>query len=209
MPNAWLLVERRGDQVSLAISADDITYTNVTKIALPGLSQMTYAGAFLGGGSGTTVGKAVLGDCEVTSISSAGLTGEYFGGIALSGQRLTRVDPTVDFNWAALSPDPTLPADNFSARWTGRVKTSAAGTYTFAVQSDDGVRLWLNGQLLVNNWTDHATTENSVSLALGAGVWVDLRMEYYERAGGAVARLLWTPPGQAKQVIPAAQMQTP
>ncbi|RFC43856.1 MAG: PA14 domain-containing protein [Verrucomicrobia bacterium] len=209
LPNAWLLVERRGDQISLAISADDITYTNVTKIALPGLSQMTYAGAFLGGGSGTVVGKAVLGDCEVTPISSAGLTGEYFGGIALSGQRLTRVDPTVDFNWGALSPDPSLPADNFSARWTGRVKTSPAGTYTFAVQSDDGVRLWLNGQLVVNNWTDHATTETSVSLVLGAGVWVDLRMEYYERAGGAVARLLWTPPGQAKQVIPAAQMQTP
>jgi hypothetical protein len=209
VPNAWLLVERRGDRVALAISSDDITYTNVGTMELPGLAQLAYAGAFLGGGSGTVSGKAVVGDCEVASITSSGLTGEYFNGVALSGQRMTRLDPTVDFNWGTLSPDPRLPADNFSARWSGRVKTGAAGSYTFYVQSDDGVRLWLNGQLVVNNWTDHATTENSVTLSLGAAELVNVRLEYYERSGGATVRLLWTAPGQAKQVIPVGQLQTP
>lgn len=209
VPNAWLLVERRGDRVALATSPDDITYTNVGTIELPGLAQMVYAGAFLGGSSATTSGKAVLGDCEVVSISSPGFTGEYFGGVALSGQRLTRVDPTVDFNWGTGSPDPRVTSDNFSVRWTGRVKTRVAGSYTFSVQSDDGVRLWLNGQLVINNWTDHGTTENSVTVSLGAAASVDVRMEYYERTGGAVARLLWTTPGQAKQVIPVEQVQTP
>ena len=209
VPNAWLLVERRGDRVVLAVSADDITYVNVGSIELPGLSQMVYAGAFLGGATATAPGKVVLGDCEVTAITSPGLTGEYFGTTTLSGQRLTRVDPTVGFDWGILSPDPRVLADNFSVRWTGRVKTGVAGSYTFAVQADDGVRLWLNGQLLINNWTDHALTENAVTLSLGAAAWVDVRMEYYEHSGGAAARLLWTPPGQVKQVIPVGQLQTP
>ena len=99
--------------------------------------------------------------------------------------------------------------DQFSVRWTGRVKAEAAGLYGFHVQSDDGARLWLNGQLLVNNWSDHPLTENTGTLSLPAGAWVNLRLEYYERAGSAALRLLWTPPGQAKQVIPAAALSTP
>ena len=89
------------------------------------------------------------------------------------------------------------------------MKTGAAGSYTFYVQSDDGVRLWLNGGLVINNWTDHATTENSVTLSLGAAELVNVRLEYYERSGGATVRLLWTAPGQPKQVIPVGQLQTP
>jgi hypothetical protein len=209
VPNAWLLVERRGDRIALATSPDDITYTNVGTIELPGLAQMVYAGAFSGGTSATTPGVAVIGDLEVAPISSPGLTGEYFGGLALSGQKLTRIDPTLDFSWGTGSPDPRVTIDNFSVRWTGRLTTRVAGSYTFFVQSDDGVRLWLNGQLVINNWTDHGTTENSVTIPLGAAASVDVRMEYYEHTGGAVARLLWTSPGQAKQVIPVEQLQTP
>ena len=123
--------------------------------------------------------------------------------------KLTRVDAGVDFNWGLGSPDPTLGADKFSARWTGRLKTTVAGLHTFFVQSDDGVRLYLNGQLMVNNWTDHALFEDSVSMQLGAGVTLDLRLEYYENTGSSSARLLWTPPGQAKQVIAVEQLQTP
>jgi mannan endo-1,4-beta-mannosidase len=67
----------------------------------------------------------------------------------------------------------------------------------------------LNGQQVINNWGDHALTENSVSLTLGAGVWVDVRMEYYEKGLSAVSRLLWTTPGQPKQVIPAASFLSP
>jgi hypothetical protein len=77
------------------------------------------------------------------------------------------------------------------------------------VQSDDGARLYVNGQLMVNNWTDHALVEDSASMQLGAGVTLDLRLEYYENTGSSTARLLWTPPGQAKQVIAVEQLQTP
>jgi hypothetical protein len=208
-PNAWLLVERRGDRIALAVSPDDLTYTNVGTVQLSGLSQLVSAGAFLGGASGNAQGTVALGDFELTPLVSKGLTGEYFATSTLTLPKLTRVDAGVDFNWGLGSPDPTLGIDKFSARWTGRLKTSVAGLHTFFVQSDDGVRLYVNGQLMVNNWTDHALAEDSASMQLGAGVTLDLRLEYYENTGSSTARLLWTPPGQTKQVITVEQLQTP
>ena len=209
VPNAWLLVERRGDRIALAVSPDDVTYTNVGTVQLAGLAQLVSAGEFVGGASATVQGKVSLGDFELTPLVNKGLTAEYFASTTLTLPKLTRVDSGVDFNWGLGSPDPTLPVDKFSARWTGRLKTSAAGLHTFAVQSDDGVRLYLNGQLVVNNWTDHGLKEDTYSLQLGAGVTLDLRMEYYENTGSATARLLWTQPGQAKQIIAVEQLQTP
>ena len=76
------------------------------------------------------------------------------------------------------------------------------GTYTFTTTSDDGVRLYVNSQLLVDNWTDHAATQNSGSLSLVAGQKYDIRLEFYERGGLATARLSWAYPGQALQVVP-------
>jgi hypothetical protein len=64
----------------------------------------------------------------------------------------------VDFNWGTGSPDPSIAADNFSARWTGQVQPVSTQAYTFYTVSDDGVRLWVNNQLVIDNWTDHAPT---------------------------------------------------
>jgi hypothetical protein len=103
-----------------------------------------------------------------------------------------------------------VPADNFSARWTGTVRAEVSGAFRFRTVSDDGVRLWVNGQLLVDRWTDHApTTDDSVVMNLVAGQRYDVRLEYYERAGSAALRLLWTPPGQSKRVISAESLGTP
>ena len=79
------------------------------------------------------------------------------------------------------------------------MKPPVTGTYTFYTLSDDGVRLWVNGALVVNNWTDHAPTENSGTIALTAGQRYDIRMEYYENGGGAVARLLWSAPASPRR----------
>jgi hypothetical protein len=208
-PSAWLLVERRGDRLALATSTDDVAYTAAGSVELVGLSQLAYAGAWVHGGQGTAPGVAQFGDLEMAEVRGSGLAGEYFSGVGLSVLKFNRVDAGLDFNWGLGSADPRLAVDQFSVRWTGRVKTEGAGLYGFSVQSDDGVRLWVNGQLLVNNWSDHPLTENSGTLSLPAGAWVNLRLEYYERAGSAALRLLWTPPGQAKRVIPAASLGTP
>jgi hypothetical protein len=81
-----------------------------------------------------------------------------------------------------------------------------SGTHTFYTVSDDGVRLWINGALVINNWTDHPPTENSGTLYLDAGQTVDIKMEFYENAGGAQAKLLWSAPGLPKEVVPASQL---
>ena len=138
--------------------------------------------------------------------SGTGLLAQYFNdagsNIYFTALALTRTDATVDFDWADLSPDPAVQADNFSARWSGQVMAPVTGTYTFTTSSDDGVRLYVNGQLVVDNWTDHGVTQNSGTVALTAGVKYDIRMDYYERAMLATARLSWAYPGQNTQVIP-------
>ena len=137
-----------------------------------------------------------------------GLTGEYFATPTLAGSSITRVDPTVDFVWGAASPAPGIPADHFSVRWTGQVMPQFSETYRFYTVSNDGVRLWINGTRIVNNWTNHGTTENSGTIALTAGQRYDIRMESYEDTGNATARLLWSSPSAPKAVVPSARLFT-
>jgi len=92
-------------------------------------------------------------------------------------------------------------------RWTGRVEAPVSGTYRFTTVSSDGIRLYVNGQLVINNWTDHNTTTNtSAGISLTAGVRYTITLEYYERTGSAVARLQWSYPNQATQAIPASRL---
>lgn len=135
-----------------------------------------------------------------------GLLGQYFTGTTLTSLALQRTDGTVDFDWGTGAPAPSLPVDGFSVRWSGQVVPQYSQAYTFYTQSDDGVRLWVNGQQLINNWTDHGSTENSGTLNLTANQNYDLKLEYYEKTGGAVARLSWSSASQPKQVIPATQL---
>ncbi|KPV47834.1 hypothetical protein SE17_41305, partial [Kouleothrix aurantiaca] len=79
-------------------------------------------------------------------------------------------------------------------------------TYTFYTTSDDGVRLWVNGKRLVNNWTSHTATENRGTIALLAGQQYDLKLEYYESSNTAQIALAWSSASQAKQVIPQSQL---
>ena len=91
--------------------------------------------------------------------SGTGLLAQYFNdagsGVYFTALALTRTDPTVDFDWADGAPDPQVQADNFSVRWSGQLMAPVTGSYTFTTTSDDGVRLYVNGQLVIDNWTDH------------------------------------------------------
>ncbi|RKH46060.1 DNRLRE domain-containing protein [Corallococcus sicarius] len=141
-----------------------------------------------------------------TSSGGTGLLGQYFTGANFQTLTVERTDPTVNFDWTTNAPVSGVPADGFSVRWTGQVMPLYSQTYTFFTQSDDGVRLWVNGQQLVNNWTDHASVENSGTITLTANQKYDVRMEYYDSTGSSVVKLSWASASQPKQIIPVDQL---
>jgi len=137
-----------------------------------------------------------------------GLTGNYYHNPDFTSPAFSRVDASVDFDWGAGSPDPSMDADTFSVRWSGSVVPPVTGDFTFTTTSDDGVRLWVAGQLLVDNWTDHGPADDSGTISLEAGRSTRIVMEYYENGGGAVARLSWSAPGLPRETIPVECLST-
>ena len=137
-----------------------------------------------------------------------GLTGNYYNSANLdpSTLALTRKDASVNFDWKKGSPSSTVKSDNFSAEWTGQVLAPETGTYTFATTSDDGVRVWVNGQQLINAWNDHVPRQDQGKITLQAGQKYDIKVDYYERTGGALMQLSWSTPSIAKQIIPKAYL---
>lgn len=138
-----------------------------------------------------------------------GLTGDYFANQVqtfVGSPTLERIDPTVNFNWSGTSPDPSIDDNDFTVRWTGAVQPPFSETYTFSTLTDDGVRLWVNNQLLINHWTDQSATEWSGSINLAAGQLYSIRMEYFQLAASAVAQLSWHSPSLSKSIIPQTQL---
>jgi beta-glucosidase len=130
-----------------------------------------------------------------TSGDKPGLNAEYFANKNLEGPpALKRVDESVNFDWGMSNPAPELPADNFSARWTGKVIPRVSGKYRFGAIADDGVRIYLDGKLIAEDWTQHAPTTVTGEVTLEAGKSYEVKMEYYESQIGAVAKLVWQPP---------------
>ncbi|MBP0019488.1 MAG: hypothetical protein J7647_18295 [Cyanobacteria bacterium SBLK] len=136
--------------------------------------------------------------------TTQGFKAEYFNNKNLTGEPiLTRMDETINFDWGSGSPDPSVPADNFSTRWVGKITPKYTETYTFSIMSDDGVRLFVDSEQLIDNWTLHSITNNSKEKQLTAGRQYDVRVEYYEAGGAAIAKLSWSSPSQAEEFIVA------
>lgn len=149
----------------------------------------------------------VAGESVESELSSGdGLKAEIFPSVSLTGTPVTRVDGTVNFDWGTGVPASGIGADNFSVRWTGEILPLYSETYTFTTTSDDGVRVWVNGTKIIDNWTDHAAADNSGTIALTAGKRTSIKIEYYERGGGAVMKLAWASARQAKQIVPQSQL---
>ena len=136
-----------------------------------------------------------------------GLTGSYFSNRNLTGTpTMTRTDPIISFtNWGP-APPITGVASNYSVRWTGYVVPLYSETYTFTTISDDGVRLLINNQIVVDNWTDHSATSNPGSITLAAGQRYAITLEYYQGGGAAVIQLYWQSERQAQQIVPQIQL---
>lgn len=137
---------------------------------------------------------------------TAGITGKYFNNMLATGTVVaTRSDGPINFDWGQGVPGPTgVNANNFSVNWEGYLRVTQSGNYRFQTNSDDGIRLTVNGELLINQWNDHpVTTHTSSVVVLEAGNAYPIKLEFYENGGYAVAQLLWqTPAGASYVAIP-------
>jgi uncharacterized repeat protein (TIGR03806 family) len=143
--------------------------------------------------------------------SGTGLRAEYFSNHfpfdPYSGTpTLVRTDAVVNFDWGSGSPAPGISVDDFTARWTGSVQPQFDETYTFSTTTDDGVRLWVNGQPIIDEWVDQSPTTWNGSIVLKAQQRYNLEMDYYENGGGAVAMLFWSSPSSPFAVVPQTQL---
>jgi glucose/arabinose dehydrogenase len=138
-----------------------------------------------------------------------GLTGEYFDNIDLTNLKLKRTDASVNFNWGESSPISAISPDTFSVRWTGQVQPQYSQTYTFYTTTDDGVRLWVNNQLIIDKWVNQSAKEWSGKIALTAGQKYSIKMEFYDNTYDAFATLSWSSSSRAKQIIPQNRLFTP
>ncbi|MBZ5554703.1 MAG: putative Ig domain-containing protein [Acidobacteriia bacterium] len=179
-------------QISAQIPSSDVTIT--------GSLIITVFNPAPGGGTSNSATLTV-------TPPGGGLKGEYFNNMSLSGTpTLTRTDPAVNFNWGNGSPDPAIPNDNFSVRWSGQVQAQFSEAYTFYAITDDGVRLWVNGVLMIDEWIDQGPTAWSRSITLAANQKYNIIMEYYEHAGGASAQLSWMSPSTPYQIVPQSAL---
>jgi len=116
---------------------------------------------------------------------------EYYTNPDLAGTpALVRNDAAIDFDWGTGSPAPSIPVDNFSVRWSRSVSLASGGAYTFTVTADDGIRLRVDGRLLIDRWIDQPARTYSANTYLAAGAH-DVVVEYYERGGMARAQASW------------------
>ncbi|MCC5630952.1 PQQ-dependent sugar dehydrogenase [Nostoc sphaeroides CHAB 2801] len=144
-----------------------------------------------------------------TPSNGNGLKAEYYDNIDFTNLKQTRIDSTVNFSWGLGSPDPSIGVDTFSARWTGQVEAKYSETYNFYTTADDGVRLWVNGEQIINKFVNQSATEHSGAIALVAGQKYDIKLEYYENKYDAVSRLAWSSFSQTKEIIPQSQLYSP
>lgn len=133
-------------------------------------------------GSGTVAAQTT--DDDITWLA------RYWNSIDRSGAPvLVRSESAIDHDWGFGSPDPAIAADRFSAQWTAAVEF-AAGTYRFSATSDDGMRVWLGGELIVDSWSVRPEQTDTVTRSLDAGTY-DITVDYFENTGVAVARFTW------------------
>ncbi|MBN1479993.1 hypothetical protein EH223_18855 [candidate division KSB1 bacterium] len=133
---------------------------------------------------------------------------------------LQRIDPNINFNWVRNTPGSPIKEDEFTATWTGYIEPRYSETYIFEADADDGMRLWIDNQLLLEKWINtHNAAQGNVQetdgpsategkIMLQAGRKYAIRVDYFETIQNASIRLTWSSPSQEKEIIPSTQLYT-
>lgn len=159
------------------------------------------------GGANAASGATGGGGTDQPPEPQQGLLAQYFN--AYLDPVLQRVEPTLDNVWGSDAPGPGVGADQFSARWTGFLVPPESGDYHIAIESDDGVRLWIGDQLVINDWNGHFVTRNEATVTLDASSPIPIRIDYFELDLDASLRLLWSSPTIPEEIVPQARLLAP
>ena len=141
-----------------------------------------------------------------------GLRGDFYDGTSFNTFKGTYYDTSI--NYATDTADELLGTprtgarDYFSARWTGYVKADYTETYTFSLNYDDGVALWVNGTSVISQWSDHSPTHSTGNIALTAGTWYPIKLEWYNGAIDATIQLRYSSASESKKVIPSTHLRS-
>ncbi|HEY3854383.1 MAG TPA: chitobiase/beta-hexosaminidase C-terminal domain-containing protein [Verrucomicrobiae bacterium] len=144
--------------------------------------------------------------------NGTGLTGSYYANADpvnpfTNTPTLIRVDTTVNFIWNAAGPDSSIGASNYAVRWSGIVQPTFSETYTFSVTIEDGARLWINGQKIIDAWTNRQPATFQASVPMVGQQFYNIQMDYnYHSDGLAQARLSWSSPSTPEEVVPQTQL---
>lgn len=191
----------------------------LTPLANTNLMAPVVASLKLLGGTGYSIGANNSAGVVIypsATPKGTGITGQYFTNSSATysnsanfnpaNLRLTRVDPVIDFLWGSSLTPITNSAGHYTVRWTGQVQPQYSETYYFVANTDDGVKLWINDQIIIDAWTNKSSSDLTGVINLQGGVRYDLKMEYYQSTGSAVAHLSWYSPSQSKQIIPTSRL---
>ena len=214
--------------VSLAEATPNSTLYYTLDGTTPTTNSLLYTGPFVLSTSATVQAIATQPGAANSAVASAGfvnssalghgtgLQGSYWtnaSGTAFTNLNftrlptLTRTDAVVNFNWSGAGPAPAIGQTNFAVRWSGSLQPQYGETYTLTTIADDGVRLWVNGQLLLSAWRTNTTPQtNSASLTLKAQELYNIQLDYFQNTGNALAQLWWSSPSTPLALIPQTQL---
>jgi hypothetical protein len=215
-------------QISLADATAGVSIYYTLNGTTPTASSTLYSAPFLLTSNALVQAIAISSGAVNSSVTGASFvnTAAAGNGVGLLGQywtnttgtaftnvsfntpaTLVRTDSVVNFNWGTTGPDPSIGGTNFTARWTGSVQSQFSETYTFTTIANDGVRLWINGRLIINDWNTHSSTAtNSGSITLAAQQLYNIQLDYFQNTGNALVQLLWNSPSTPQAIIPQTQL---
>lgn len=135
-----------------------------------------------------------------------GLMGDYFNTLTFTDLYANRLDATIDFSWGTGAPIAGMNSDNFTVRWRGEIMAMYDETYSIYTFNDDGIRVWIDGTLVVDAWWDQNPTFNFGSIDMPACVRVPITVEYYDRNSGATAQLYWWSGSEPFAIVPSTNL---
>lgn len=137
------------------------------------------------------IGSKYLSHAE-NGVQKPGLTGHYFNNITLSGTpAFSRIDPNVAFSWTLFTPNEKITQHFYSIQWTGKLKAPRSGKVSIGLEGNDGFRMYINNQLLINNWTKQSYNTVLADYVFEKDKTYDIRVEFYETVGNAHVNLVW------------------